>query len=264
MRYPMKKLMKRLLNNKGMTLTEMIVAMFLTSVILAIAVGMLFPVKSLMNTMKSNAHMDTINSTVDEYIRGTIQTAKSLKFVQLDNLNHVSTADLDSVKQFCTPANKAKAIAILNVNPNSGLNPDADDYEPPIYRVFELGDAAQNWTLLDNLMDKAHSGLTADVEEMKDYAVFLEPFYEGTSCAVEFYKAGGSRLQVASQCFRDGEMINQKHVLSFNLLNGGAAGLNAGIFNGIEGTGTETKVDPEEQTAIEGHCYLILYTTLEI
>ena len=253
----MKKRLKLLLSNKGMTLTELIVAMFLTSVILAIAVGMLAPVKNLMNTLKSNAHMDTISSTVDEYLRGTLHSAKGLKIVQLDNLNHVSDADLDSVKQFCTSANKAKAIAVLNVNPQSGLNPDAADYEPPIYRIFELGDAAQDWTKLDNLMDKAHSGLTADVEEMKDYAVFLEPFYEGTSCAVEFYNDGGKRLQVASQCFRDGEMINQKHVLSFNLLNTGVSG-----FTDIAGSGVQTDVDVEAQTEIAGRCYLILYTTL--
>lgn len=248
----MKKLMKRLLNNKGLTLTELIVALFLTTVILAIALGMLAPVKNLMNTLKSNSHMDTVNSTVDEYLRGTLQSAKSLKFFQLDDLNQISDADRDSVKQFCTPSNKARAIAVLNVNP--------DTSEPPIYRLFDLGDAGQDFTKLNNLMTKAQSGVLTDVQAMKEYAVFNDPFYgDNISCAVEFYNSGGKRLQVASQCFRNGEIINQKHVLSFNLLNTRVDG-----FSDITGTGEYTDVDPEAQTEINGHCYLILYTSVYI
>lgn len=248
----MKKLMKRLLNNKGLTLTELIVALFLTTVILAIALGMLAPVKNLMNTLKSNSHMDTVNSTVDEYLRGTLQSAKSLKFFQLDDLNQISDADRESVKKFCTPSNKARAIAVLNVNP--------DTSEPPIYRLFDLGDAGQDFTMLNNLMTKAQSGVLTDVQAMKDYAVFNDPFYgDNISCAVEFYNSGGKRLQVASQCFRNGEIINQKHVLSFNLLNTRVDG-----FSDITGTGEYTDVDPEAQTEINGHCYLILYTSVYI
>ena len=252
----MKKLMKRLLNNKGLTLTEMIVALFLTSVILAIAVGMLAPVKNMMYGMKSNAHMDTISSTVDEYIRGTLQSAKSLKFVRLDNLNQVSAADRDDVKKFVDPNNNAKVIAILNTNPDSS--------EPPIYRLFDLGDFGKDYTQLTNHLTMAQSGTTADVIAMKEYAVFNEPFYENTSCAVEFFKSDKSRLQVASQCFRNGEMINQKHVLSFNLLNGNlTTSEGSEVFSEIEGTGEYTDVSTDQST-IEGHCYLILYTALEI
>ena len=251
----MKKLFKRLLNNKGLTLTELIVALFLTSVILAIAVGMLTPVKDLMNTMKSNAHMDTISSTVDEYVRGTLQAATSLKFVQLNNRNEVANEDRNSVMDFCTPANKAKAIAILNTN--------SDSTGAPIYRLFDLGDLAQDWTLLNKHLGYACSGLLADAAAVKKYAAFNEPFYggESISCAVEFY-SNGTFLQVASQCFKDNgkkddddnpimDMINQKHVLNFMLLNS-AVPTDAG--------GEETFSDPDTQTEIEGHCYLILYT----
>ena len=240
----MKKQLKRLLNNKGLTLTELIVALFLTSVILAVAVGMLAPVRNLMNTLKSNAHMDTISSTVDEYIRGTLQTAKGVTFVQLDNFNNfVSGTDSDAVKNFFTTEKKEQAIAVLNINPSTS--------DPPVYRLFDFGEITSGgYTDLINMIG---------ARDEEKYGAFNEPFYNGTSCAVEFYNAGGTRLQVASQCFRDGEFANQKHVLSFNLLNSSVSG-----FEGIAGDGTKTKVDFEEQLEITGHCYLILFEKLEI
>ena len=239
----MKKLLNRLLNNKGMTLTELIVALFLTSVILAIAVGMLAPVKNLMGTMKRNAHMDTISATVDEYVRGSLQTAKSLEFFTLDNKNEIVEADRDNVKNFFS-GNKVRALAVLNTN--------SDTSEEPVYRLFDLGQVAGNTELI-NLLGKANSAVTVTRKEMAEYAVFNEPFYEGTSCAVEFF-SDGKTLQVASQCFRDGEMMNQKHVLNFKLLNS-AVTVNPG--------GEETFADPETQTLLAGHCYLILYTVYD-
>lgn len=235
----MKKLLKRLLNNKGMTLTEMIVALFLTSVILAIAVGMLAPVKNLMNTLKSNAHMDTISSTVDEYVRGTLQAATSLKFFTLSDINEIDTADRDTVKNFFS-GSKVRALAVLNTN--------SDTADVPVYRLFDLGEVPGNTELI-NLLGKANSAVTVTRKEIAEYAAFNEPFYEGTSCAVEFY-SNGSMLQVASQCFRDGEIVNQKHVLNFSLLNSSVS-LSAG--------GVLTDADTS-QTKIDGHCYLILYT----
>lgn len=236
----MKKLKTRLLNNKGLTLTELIVALFLTSIILAIAVGMLAPVKNLMNTMKGNAHMDTVSSTIGEYIRGNVQTAKSLKIVVLEDDNTINGGDTDGVKKFFSDNGKVKALAVLD----TGVDEKS-------YRLFDFEEIpAGGYTDLVNMLNAKDQDL---------YAVFHEPFYENTSCAVEFFNAGGDRLQVASQCFKNGEMVNQKHVLSFNLLNSHVSG-----FTDISGTGTETKVDPDEQTVIVGHCYLILYTVLEI
>ena len=240
----MKKQLKRLLNNKGLTLTELIVALFLTSVILAIAVGMLAPVKNLMNTLKSNAHMDTISSTVDEYIRGTLQTAKSLKLVELTDYNTIKTEDTDGVKSFISAnGNKANAIVVANVSEDS----------TPLYRLYELENV--DYTALNNIIGNLNVGVyKADYADK--YAVFNDAFYNETSCAVEFYNAGGTRLQVASQCFKNDEIVNQKHVLSFNLLNS-----NVSSFTGIAGSGVETDIDATE---ITGHCYLILYAPMEI
>lgn len=222
----MKKRFTCLLNNKGLTLTELIVAMFLTSVILAIAVGMLAPVKNLMNTLKSNAHMDAISSTVNEYIRGTLQTATSLKFVTLEGDNTVKTADKDSVNGFFS-GNRVNALAVLDTGTGEKN-----------YRIFDFGEISVS-QLDDLLKNKSED----------DYA-FFDPFYENSSCAVELHNDSGY-LQVATQCYRNGEAINQKHVLNFKLLNGSLAS--------VSGTGEEMVADAS-QTTIEGHGYLILYT----
>ena len=249
----MKKRLKRLLNNKGLTLTELIVAMFLTSVILSIAVGMLAPVKNLMNTLKGNAHMDAVSATVEEYIRGTVQAATSLKFVVLNDDNTVKAETKDDVKKFFTDHKKVRAIAILN-----------DGLSEIKYRLYDFGQLeGDGYTVLEDRLKN---------KNQKEYAVFLEPFYEGTSCAVEFYNDGGSRLQVASQCQRDPgtldadgnhimKIANQKHMLSFNLLNGGQIGQDSGIYTDIKGDGTKTNLSDAE---IKGRCYLILYTVLEL
>lgn len=244
----MKKMLKRLLNNKGLTLTELIVALFLTSVILAVAMGMLAPVKNLMNTLKSNAHMDTISSTVDEYFRGTLQAAKTLKFIELNDNNTIKSEDTDGVKTFFSSnGNKVKALAVVNVS----------DDAVPEYRLYDLETIPSGgYTDLVNILGNINVGSNKPVLA-KAYSVFNDAFYNDTSCAVEFYNAGGTRLQVASQCFRNGESVNQKHVLSFNLLNS-----NISEFTAAEGTGVFTDVDPEAQTEIAGRCYLILYTTL--
>ena len=254
----MKKRLKRLLSNKGMSLVELVVAMFLTTVIMAIAFGLFVPVTNLMNTMKSNAHMDTVSATVDEYLRGTLQTATSLKFVVLGDDNSIDEdADGESIKGFLN--SNVKVLAIL----------DAGEGETAC-RVFDFGNIEideeffmSEFPLYETLKKRLEE------KDEAEYGVFNEPFYENTSCAVEFYKADGNRLQVASQCQRDTgkkdkdgkpvmDLVNQKHVLSFKLLNSKMTSFR-GIV-GEEGYGYYTNVNPEEQTSIEGHCYLILYT----
>ena len=233
----MKKLMKRLLNNKGLTLTELIVALFLTSVILAIAVGMLAPVKDLMNTMKSNAHMDTISSTVGEYVRGTLQAATSLKFVTLDSNNEIQPSDREGVKDFFSNHSKVRALAVLNVNDDAS--------EPPVYRLYDFDAITSGgYTDLINMLD---------AKDQDKYGVFNTPFYNGTSCVVEFY-SDGTTLQVASQCFRNDEMLNQKHVLNFRLLNSSVSPNSGGIKTDADLNGADPEIE------IEGHSYLILYT----
>lgn len=251
----MKNRLKRLLNNKGMSLTELIIVMFLTSVILAIALGMLVPVKNMMNGMKSNAHMDTINSTVNEYFRGTVQTATALTFIRLDGSNGIKEEDRDTVKKFFEDhLGKVKAIAVLDIEA------DNEDIAVPIYRIFDFGAVPGNTEIINLLYEKNEA----------EYGLFFDTFYENASCAVEFYSGSTSGLQIASQCKKVNgdtlEFINQKHVLNFKLLN---SALSSG-FDGVSGEGEETDAfvpsdeTTEEDASIEGHGYLVLYTTLDI
>lgn len=237
----MEKRLKRLLANKGMTLVELIVAMFLTTVILAIALGMLVSTKNLMNTMKSNAHMDTISSTVDEYIRGTLQTARSLQIFKLEKSdNDFSVFEEDITKLVPEDgSNEVNALAILNTG---------TDDDPPVYRIYDLGKINSFSEIISDIdLTKTKPNRPED-----DFRVFYEAFYEDTSCAVEFYKSD-KIIQVASQCHKNGEAINQKHTLSFNLLNGAVT-----EFKAVDGTNEKTSLNYTEQ--LTGHCYLILYT----
>lgn len=242
----MKNRLKRLLNNKGLTLAELIIVMFISAVIISVALGLLVPVKDMMNSTKSNAHMDTVNSTVNEYLRGTVQTATALTFVQLDSNNNIKDGDTDAVKKFFEDhLGKVRAIAVLNTD---------GDINAPVYRIFDF-EAVSGNTELINLIGAKNEA---------EYGVFRDTFYEGTSCAVDFYADdSGSWLQVASQCKRVNngalDFANQKHVLNFKLLNSSLSD-----FGGISGDDDSEEIvaDFETQRDIDGHCYLILYTTL--
>lgn len=77
----MKKFYKRILNKKGLTLVEILVVLIVTSILLACAMGMLAPVNNLLNSIKSNAHMDTMCDTVNEYIRGSLEKAEAVSII---------------------------------------------------------------------------------------------------------------------------------------------------------------------------------------
>lgn len=77
----MRKRLKRLLNKKGLTLVEILVVLVVTSILLACAMGMLTPVNNLLNSMKSNAHMDTMCDTANEYIRGALEKAEAVSIL---------------------------------------------------------------------------------------------------------------------------------------------------------------------------------------
>lgn len=249
----MKKMLKRLINNKGTTLTELIVVLFISSVILAIAMGMLAPVRNLMNTMKSNAHMDTVCATGNEYIRATVQTAKTLSFVRLGDNNAISAENEEKLKKAVGDSGKAKVLALLDVNAGTG--------EPAMYRLFDFSDGITYNQL------KSYTYTTTDYKALiKEYGVFRDPFYENTSYAMEFYNSTKGWLQIASQCYRNGEAVNQKHILNFKLLNSLLTNNNMGGVQGsgavIEGSGADDMIDIDANTTptIEGHAYIIVYS----
>lgn len=84
----MKQRFKRLLKKKGLTLVEILVVLVVSTILIGIALGMLTPVKRLMNTLKSNAHMDALTDTVNEYIRGSLQNAEAVNIIMYpDSIN---------------------------------------------------------------------------------------------------------------------------------------------------------------------------------
>lgn len=77
----MKKRLKRLFGKKGLTLVEILVVLIVASVLLLCATGMLAPVNNLLNSVKSNAHMDTACNTVNEYIRGMLEKSEAISVI---------------------------------------------------------------------------------------------------------------------------------------------------------------------------------------
>lgn len=77
----MKKRFKRLLGKKGLTLVEVLVVLLVSSILLGCAIGMLSPVKRLLNSTRSNAHMDIMCDTVNEYLRGSIEKAEAVSII---------------------------------------------------------------------------------------------------------------------------------------------------------------------------------------
>lgn len=74
----MKIFYKRILSKKGLTLVEILVVLIVASVLLLCATGMLAPVNNLLNSVKSNAHMDTACDTITEFLRGSISKAEKV------------------------------------------------------------------------------------------------------------------------------------------------------------------------------------------
>lgn len=126
----MKNKFKRLLKKKGFTLAEIIVVLLVSSMLIAIAMGMLAPVRRLMNTLKANAHMDAACDTVNEYIRGTLQSATSVCIIPY--------SDLDTVKEqwgeYTKKYTKADGYMVKALGIMENYNGD--------FRLYDFGDVS--------------------------------------------------------------------------------------------------------------------------
>lgn len=140
----MSKRLKQLFNKKGFTLVELLVVLIVSSILIACAMGMMMPVRSLLNTSKSNAHMDTACNTVNEYIRKSVETADAIgvvmfpdeniedwstEWLYVDNANKMirkAYADL-SLKYKASDGYQIRALGVMQ-----NYNRD--------YRLFDFGD----------------------------------------------------------------------------------------------------------------------------
>ena len=89
----MSKRIKRLFCKKGLTLVELLVVLVVSSILIACTMGMMGPVRRLLNTSKANAHMDAVCDTVNEYIRGSLQKAEAVSVVIFPDDDADWTAD---------------------------------------------------------------------------------------------------------------------------------------------------------------------------
>lgn len=213
------KKLNRLRGKKGTTLAEVLIVLLITSILLAIAFGMLAPVKRLMNSVKANAHMDAMCDTANEFVRGSIHNATKVSLVTygastsmikdkaqqaIDWKLAQDAAGADSGKY------KVKAIA---VHKNTAGK----------FRLYDFGEITDANALATMLS-------TPNVNASQ-YGVFNEPFYENCSLKMDINDinpdTGGTTdwITVQSQSIiseaDDGtvESANQPRGLKFKLLN---------------------------------------------
>ena len=238
----MKHRIKRIFNKKGLTLVEILVVLLVSSIILAIAMNMMGPVNNLMNSVRSNAQMDMMCDSANEYIRGKIQAAESLKIYRLTEQNMLPGSG------GAVPAvSDVYVIAVLNVKPSAST---------PEYRLFDFGRVASG----DEIMTLINESVLNIGNAVDKYAVFNEAFYQDSSYAVEILngESGKKWLEIHSQCQRidDGEVeiVNQIRALKFKLLNS---------FASVDYVSDDVPVIEEDDISIEGTPYLIVYKKVD-
>lgn len=258
----MKKRLKRILNKKGLTLVEILVVLIVSSILLGCAMGMLAPVKNLLNSTKSNANMDVMCDTANEYIRGSLQNAKDISiFVYHDDGDAGAEAEFNAlVDQWTAYKNNLKkgdqirAIGVLKNYPGD-------------YRLYDFGDVSdigkvviENWgaatgiSSIRTLIEKRDGGGAPtdngkNWSNFRNFLVFNEDFYNnglsgneaGCSYQVAFTvnahvdptsgASGVNYITVNSQIFRRSGTVgssqtytpnNQLKKMSFKLFNGNA------------------------------------------
>ncbi len=238
----MKHRIKRIFNKKGLTLVEILVVLLVSSIILAIAMNMMGPVNNLMNSVRSNAQMDMMCDSANEYIRGKIQAAKSLKIYRLTEQNMLPGSG------GAVPAvSDVYVIAVLNVKSSAST---------PEYRLFDFGRVASG----DEIMALINESVLNIGNAVDKYAVFNEAFYQDSSYALEILNgdSGKKWLEIHSQCqqIENGrvEIVNQIRALKFKLLNS---------FASVDYVSDDVPVIEEDDISIEGAPYLIVYKKVD-
>lgn len=221
----MRKRIKRLFGKKGLTLVEVLVVLVVSSILLGIAMGMLRPVSSLLNTLKGNAHLDAVCDTANEYMRGRLQTALSVTMIKADNAESVGAAAENCLATAGSNI-KLRAIGILA---NEAGSADAG-----LYRIYDFGVIGDSGISVSQLKSYIQNPSTA----YEDYAAFRKEFYESTSYSVKFgwgdkkevevTKEDGTTdnvtvtdwLKMTSICYRNGEQVNPERSLYFKIFGG--------------------------------------------
>ena len=211
---PMKNFFKPILNKKGLTLAEILVVLFISSVILVIAANLMKPVQDLLNSVRSNAHIETLCDTANEFIRGSVQTANDVTVFRLDdtdpsgNIKDESLNEVDAkLTAYQQTGYNVKAIAVLK---------NSEGW----YRVYDFGKISV--TSMKALLQSPSD----------DYALFNEAFYENTSFKLTMGTndptSKSNWVNLSSRCYyatntnvvKEGDYANRDRALSFKLLQG--------------------------------------------
>lgn len=209
------KRLTQLKGKKGTTLAEVLVAMFITSILMGIAFGMMSTQTKLTATIKSNAHMDSICDTVNEYVRSSIAAAKRGVVFKYNatNLGSITTAAQGYVTSQATNNDKLYALMIRYPDPTQPHDLD----NPQMARIYDFGP-------LDSSNISSFTGkLSAIMSENDACGLFYDGYYENASFEMTAI-VNGTNIKLRSQ-FRNpytGELRNQPRTLSFSMLNGGS------------------------------------------
>ena len=188
----MKENIKRLHGKKGVTLVELIVVMAITAIIFGVAIAFLQPVTALMNSLKGNAHMDTMCDTVNEYIRSSLHTATSISVFTYPDSGTSIADDADAMDDQYNEYKK-KVDEGFTIKALAVLRNDNDDYR--LYDFgnvsdlskFEWGKNSPKFTVnsFSNLIDNRDGGDPAagglDFNEFHKFDAFNEDFYANGS-----------------------------------------------------------------------------------
>lgn len=234
----MKENIKRLLKKKGLTLVEILVVLVVSSILIGIAMGMLAPVRRLMNTLKGNAHMDAACNTVNEYIRGSLQNATSVCIIPYSNIDVVKSQWGEYTKKY-TKANGYKVMA-LGVMEN--YNGD--------FRLYDFGDV----TIINHSWgDTLHLSSTGESDGGTPFGTAFATLIKD--------RDGGGRWQGGL----DGHEFHKFDAFNEGFYsNGLESGGNYGIQVAFEVNSKALEVEDEdgEVTTIDGVGYLTMYSQI--
>lgn len=127
----MKKRLKWIFGKKGLTLVEILVVLIVASVLLLCATGMLSPVNNLLNSVKSNAHMDTACNTVNEYIRGMLEKSEAVSIIPYSKFNNDPATVRNEWKTYTDEYTPAKGYEVRAVGILENYNGD--------FRLYDFG-----------------------------------------------------------------------------------------------------------------------------
>lgn len=188
----------------GMTLAEVLIALFVSSILIGCAIGMLPTVKRLMNSITINSHMDAMCDTANEYVRAVVQSSNAVT-VRAIGVDDDGISGL--VEDYKSDGKHTTGTIVIRTNADGNL------------RIYDMGNAPGS-----SVVSFVKAAAPSDAEE-KMYALFNEAYYENTNFTLTFKSTGGQG-SIISQCIiredaTTGEkIINQPRTLNFRLLNG--------------------------------------------